>query len=109
MFQGTYSVPNAVMGADWSLSGQANYRGDFEEPGGVEGRFESDSFWQVDASTGLSTDSWTLRLFVKNLFDEAGVTARRSTNLPAYNLLTMINPRTTGIIASYRFQESEAF
>ncbi|MCY4426471.1 MAG: TonB-dependent receptor [Halieaceae bacterium] len=103
VFQGTYSVPNALMGADWTLSAHANYRDDFEEPGDVEGRFESDGFWQVDASTGLSTDSWSLRLFVKNVFDEAGVMARRSSNLPVYNMLTMINPRTTGIIASYQF------
>ena len=103
VFQGTYNVPNALMGADWTLSAQASYRADFEEPGDLEGRFASDSFWQVDASTGLSTDSWSLRLFVKNVFDEAGVTARRATTSPAYNMVTLINPRTTGIIASYRF------
>jgi len=89
-------------------SDSLNYLGDSE-------KFQStiDGFTIINASTRFSTDDWDVTLYVKNLFNEEGVTGRISEAYmgtdPGENFLGNSSkdyislPRTVGLSATYRF------
>jgi iron complex outermembrane receptor protein len=115
-FRASYTLPmDAFGGSDWYANALVNYRGDIERPGDDIGQYDSDSYITADVFTGVRADSWEAQLFVKNMFDEAGILARRPQNgtgvsyasavggTALYNELSVIAPRTVGVTASYRF------
>ncbi|AWL10743.1 hypothetical protein HMF8227_00235 [Saliniradius amylolyticus] len=72
-----------------------------------------DSFWIANASTALHADDWSATLYIKNLFNEEGVTGVLSEAYmgtdPAENFYGnaskkyITQPRTIGVSFNYRF------
>lgn len=72
-----------------------------------------DSFWLANLGTSLYTENWTLSLFVRNLFNEEGVTGTLSEaymgTAPEQNFYGnaskdyISQPRTIGLSVSYQF------
>lgn len=112
-----YHADLAAIGGEWYLSGLFNHRGDIEVPGDDQTqRFASGSYNIFDLFTGLRTDAWDAQLFVKNVFDEEGILARRASDsaqnngnaaaaggTAIYNDLSLTPPRTVGVTASFYF------
>ncbi|MBL4911106.1 MAG: TonB-dependent receptor [Alteromonadaceae bacterium] len=89
-------------------SGSLNYLGDSEKL-----QATIDGFSIVNASTRLNTENWDVTLYVKNIFNEDGVTGKLPEGYmgtdPAENFLGNSSkdyislPRTVGLSATYRF------
>jgi iron complex outermembrane recepter protein len=72
-----------------------------------------DSFWLANIGTSLYAENWTLSIFVRNLFNEDGVTGTLSEGYmgtsPAENFYGnaskdyISQPRTVGLSVSYQF------
>ena len=70
--------------------------------------FEEDSYTAVDLNGDVSNDHWTVRLYVKNLFDERNYGNQFPLANPLTGEFTKVNaipnlPRTIGIGFDYRF------
>ncbi|MFT5452236.1 MAG: iron complex outermembrane receptor protein, partial [Enterobacterales bacterium] len=103
---------------DMYLISQINgyYQSDSLNNLGNTGRHAADidgfSLWNF--SSRLSTDTWDVTFFVKNLFNEAGVTGKYTEAYggtdPSENFLGnsaknyISLPRTVGVSATYRFE-----
>ena len=108
----TYAMENEMY---WISQINAYYQSDSLNYLGDSDKFQStiDDFTIVNASTRLSTDNWDITLYIKNIFNEDGVTGRISEGYmgtdPAENFLGNSSkdyislPRTIGLSASYHF------
>lgn len=93
----------------------AYYQSDSRNALGDNPTFDIDlpSFWIANASTTLHADNWSATLYVKNLFNEEGVTGVLSEGYmgtdPDENFLGnsskqyITQPRTIGVALSYQF------
>ncbi|MGI9284825.1 MAG: TonB-dependent receptor, partial [Pseudomonadales bacterium] len=114
-FKASYNLPIDALGGDWYVNGLVNYRGEIDVPGDTDGTFSTDDYTTVDLFTGIRADVWEAQLYVKNIFDEEGILARRplsgtGTDFAAavggvaeYNELSIIPPRSAGVTLSYYF------
>ena len=102
VLQSEYWQPLDAIGGEWFINGLFNYRGESEIPGDSAGRLTSNDYYQLDLFAGLRSDTWTAKLYVKNVFDDDEITSQRAQGTD-YNDLRLIPPRTTGVTVSYRF------
>ncbi|MEH6583091.1 MAG: TonB-dependent receptor [Halioglobus sp.] len=102
VLQSEYSQPLNAISSEWFVSGLFNYRGEAEVPGDSEGRLTADSYSVLDLFGGVRNDIWSAKVYVKNVFDEDAVIARRAAG-ENYNDISLIQPRTAGITLSYRY------
>ncbi|KFZ31369.1 TonB-dependent receptor [Pseudidiomarina salinarum] len=115
-FTGSLSHTMDVAGGMY-LSSNANlyYQSDSRNALGDNPKFDMDlpSFWIANASTTLNADDWKVTLFVKNIFNEEGVTGVLSEAYmgtdPAENFYGnsskqyISQPRTIGLQFTYEF------
>ena len=100
-FQTDYTF-GTILQSEAYVSGLWKFNGETESPGDNAGRLDTDSYSTIDLYTGLRNESWTAQVFVKNVFDDDGITAKRPL-ISGYNEILVTAPRTVGITASYRF------
>ena len=102
VLQSEYWQPLDVIQGEWFINGLYNYRGEAEVPGDTGGRLTADSYSVLDLFAGIRNDTWSVKVYAKNVLDEDKVTSRRAAG-DDYNDISLIQPQTFGITASYRF------
>jgi iron complex outermembrane receptor protein len=88
----------------WKLDVSSNYVGEFY--GDLDNTAErvAGDYVLTRASVNYSSEQWSLSAFVNNAFDEYGLTARDPASaIYPFGYVAMVNPRTFGISATYRF------
>lgn len=88
----------------WKLDVSSNYVGEFYGDLNNTAERVAGDYLLTRASINYSSEQWSLSAFVNNAFDEYGLTARdpASTTYP-FGYVAMVNPRTVGLSATYRF------
>jgi len=84
------------------VQGVAKYTGERFTSLVEAARFQVDSYTQVDASIGVSNDSWRASLYVDNLTDELGELSAGAPDL-IFRVIP-IRPRSVGFRFSYEFK-----
>ncbi len=100
VFNTEYVLASNIVGSEAYVSGLRNNKGKVDVPGDTTGRLESDAFQTVDLYLGLRSESWSARLFAKNILDDDGVLSKRPLSA-SYNELTVSVLRTLGITLRY--------
>jgi len=107
------------LGGEWSLVGRVNayFQSAAENYIDQDSPLNQthDSFWLLGASLSLVSERWELTFYGKNLGDEEGVTGAFPASHWSYdtgvfenwygngNRQMIVQPRTLGLTASYRF------
>ena len=102
VLQSEYRRPFEAIGGDWFVNGLFNWNDEALVPGDLTGRLTADSYYLLDLYAGLDTETWTAKVWVKNVFDDAEVINKRPAG-DDYNDLSLVAPRTTGVTLTYRF------
>lgn len=100
--QTEYVLPVSPLQSETYVSGLWKFNGATDAPGDSEGRLDTDSYSVLDVYGGMRNATWSAQLFVKNVFDDDGVIAKRPQGF-GYNEITVTSPRTVGVSASYSF------
>jgi outer membrane receptor protein involved in Fe transport len=91
-------------GTEWFVSGEVNYRDEFNTAGDNDPIDLVDSFTKVNLRIGLRGDQWELMAYGRNIFDEAAVIQSFDTPvLAGSHSRTMDEGEVYGIRAKYTF------
>lgn len=100
--QSEYVFGQPVLDSEAYVAGLWSHKGDTEAPGDTVGRLDTRSFQVLDVYAGLRNETWSAQVFVKNLFDDDGIVAKKPQGF-GYNEIIVTAPQTIGITGSYNF------
>jgi iron complex outermembrane receptor protein len=102
VFQSEYVFSDSFMGGESYVSGLWKFNGETKAPGDPTERLSTASYSIIDLFAGVRSQEWTAQVFVKNVFDDDGIVAKRALAY-GYNEVIVTPPRTVGVTASYHF------